>query len=249
MAKVLLVRGKDTGFLEHTIVEALSGMAVETLPVNVADEYLYERADDADVFLLMGGQIEDERMFVFNTLRDKCFDQSKRVLLYGNPSETEKMNKYFPSAVVGDYLLRPIDASEVAKSTVRQIQLRKRRLNRPKLLCVSVDTNIRERVREWLEPEYVVRGIEEFSEAVQAVSTDEPALILVDYTSNYKGGRLYDEIKASKERLNGVPFVCINVKNDIDSKQEFMVLKPKGFLAESAGKQELKAKMAELLEI
>ena len=88
-------------------------------------------------------------------------------------------------------------------------------------------------VKGWLEESYQVSLANSAAMAIKAIATNRPDLVLLDYEMPIVDGKQVLEMIRSEHDFADIPVIFLTSREDQETKDAVMALKPEGYLLKS----------------
>ena len=116
------------------------------------------------------------------------------------------------------------------------------------ILIVDDDVNMLKLLRMFLQDTYKVSVVDSGKLALDFVVKHTPDLILLDYMMPLFDGPHVMEILRKREETKHVPILVLTSVSERDKILKCLALNPQGYLIKPISQEELKARVAEVLE-
>ena len=116
------------------------------------------------------------------------------------------------------------------------------------ILIVDDDVNMLKLLRMFLQDAYKVSVVDSGKLALDFVVKHTPDLILLDYMMPLFDGPHVMEILRKREETKHVPILFLTSVSERDKILKCLALNPQGYLINPISQEELKARVAEVLE-
>ncbi|MBP5624497.1 MAG: response regulator [Lachnospiraceae bacterium] len=116
------------------------------------------------------------------------------------------------------------------------------------ILIVDDDVNMLKLLRMFLQDTYKVSVVDSGKLALDFVVKHTPDLILLDYMMPLFDGPHVMEILRKREETKHVPILFLTSVSERDKILKCLALNPQGYLIKPISQEELKARVAEVLE-
>ena len=116
------------------------------------------------------------------------------------------------------------------------------------ILIVDDDVNMLKLLRMFLQDTYKVSVVDSGKLALDFVTKHTPDLILLDYMMPLFDGPHVMEILRKREETKHVPILFLTSVSERDKILKCLALNPQGYLIKPISQEELKARVAEVLE-
>ena len=243
MDNKILIIGEKESFIIRVLLKKLQDADIDASFVvsklnNINEQW-------ADVSLITFYMEKDEKLDdeIRTFLIDKLEDDDKRLILIGEPNDTESAAEGIPSNLIYATLPRPLDYDkyiEVVNSYTEKAtsgELKK------SILVVDDDPNYMNLVREWLKDTYKVSMATSGLRAIKWLGGNKVDLILLDYEMPVTDGPQVLEMLRADPDTKDIPVMFLTGRDDKESVMSVVALKPEGYFLKTIGKDELLNKL------
>ena len=235
---VMIISEKET-FIIRVLMKKLSEVDISAIFVPSKVDDVAEKWNDAELitFYLEKDERVSEEMEQF--LVDRLRDTDKKIVLIGDPNDSQSILEHIPQELVFRVLPRPLDYDEYI-STVNEYcnKAAKDQLKRS-ILIVDDDPNYMGVVREWLKDDYKVSMANSGLRAIKWLGNNKVDLILLDYEMPITDGPQVLEMLRADEDTKQIPVIFLTGRDDKESVMAVVSLKPEGYLLKTVEKKEL----------
>lgn len=234
---ILLVSNKTEGFMVNTIYEAVKKAGISVKNISASDSSIGEYIESSfGVFIVDGC----ENTYMMNTIRNKCYETDKKIILYGGPGELETMKRIFVDSMIFSEIVRPVEMYEVVEQ-IKKLQIRSKTQSIMKKVLVVDDNGVFLRtIKNWLGNKYLVSLANSASSALKLIQDKNvPDLILLDYEMPECSGAQFMEMLSSDAETSTIPVIFLTSRNDVETVREVMALKPKGYILKTTPQDDL----------
>jgi len=171
-------------------------------------------------------------------LRDRCVEEDMPLFLIGEQSELEEIANNIHKNSITKEFLRPVNIAEVAAEVDEFMQDHSKK-NKKKILVVDDSGPMLRSVKSWLGDRYQVILANSGTMAIKYLTLNRPDLVLLDYEMPVvDGSQVLGMIRSEKEFAD-IPVIFLTSKNDRESVQNVVGLKPEGYLLKTMKPQEI----------
>ncbi|SDW27675.1 Response regulator receiver domain-containing protein [Lachnospiraceae bacterium KHCPX20] len=228
--KMPFVNGAIKVFLDEYRVPTDTLDITTTLknPLQVMPQLLIS---DAKVLL----ENPSERAFLY----DCCIEQGTHFLIVDDKELVNQLMEITSPAVVAEKFVRPINAKEVAQKVVEILENIRNRSLRKTILVVDDSPTFLRTASEWLEEEYNVCVCPSAFAAIKLINVKKPDMILLDYEMPVCSGAQFLEMMNVELGDEHPPVMFLTSKNDKETVQELLALKPQGYMLKTQAKESI----------
>lgn len=154
---------------------------------------------------------------------------------------------YFSYCVFAPHLLQdgigtPIEANNANKE-IEKYLLKRKEEPKQKMLIVDDSITIRQGMKRLLQTDYEVSMASSGASAIRAITLDRPDLILLDYEMPVCNGRHVLEMLRTEEEFADIPVIFLTSRDDKESINEVLQLKPNGYLLKTLRPAQIKERI------
>lgn len=159
------------------------------------------------------------------------------VLTIGTESESKACSQYYEEQRFKK-LLRPISNNEIIIEICKALELDlldelqedEGEDTRKHILCVDDSGAMLRKLQDLIPSDYRVSIVNSGTKAIAMIEKDRPDLIFLDYDMPVVDGRQTLEMIRSEEAMANIPVVFMTGKNDRESIESVIALRPAGYL-------------------
>ena len=239
----ILIIGEKESFIIRVLLKKLADADIDAVFVTPSLNKINEQWDDISLitfYMEKDERLEDE---IRTFLVDKMEDDDKRLILIGEPTDTEIVAHGIPSILIYSILPRPLDYDnfiEVVNSYGTKVSTGELKKS---ILVVDDDPNYMNLVREWLKDTYKVSMATSGLRAIKWLGANKVDLILLDYEMPITDGPQVLEMLRADPDTRDIPVMFLTGRDDKESVMSVMALKPEGYFLKTIGKEELLNKL------
>lgn len=235
MNNIIFIEESES-YIIRSIVDKLEkkGFSCTIIPWNV-DE-INKNAEVEDIVI---AYIEDESeisLSALRYLRDMTISNRYRLYFAGHDEDIEDIVKKHSFSDVAGKFCRPINANEVAEKIAVAVD-NDPMLERKHILVVDDSGTMLTTIQEWLGGEYRVSIVNSAMNAITFLNKNIPDLILLDYEMPGCSGPQLLEMLRADSRTEKIPVIFLTGKDDAESVQRVLALKPSGYLLKTMPKE------------
>lgn len=154
---------------------------------------------------------------------------------------------YFAFCAIAPHLLQkgvgtPIEAGNAIAEVEKYLQKREEP-PKPKILVVDDSMTMRQGLKELLREDYEVSTAESGVFAIQALTLDQPDLVLLDYEMPICDGHQVMQMIRALPACAELPIIFLTGRTDRESITNIVALKPQGYLLKFLKPAEIKKKI------
>lgn len=239
----ILIIGEKESFIIRVLLKKLADADIDAVFVTPSLNKINEQWDDISLitfYMEKDERLEDE---IRTFLVDKMEDDDKRLILIGEPTDTEIVAQGIPSMLIYSILPRPLDYDnfiEVVNSYGTKVSTGELKKS---ILVVDDNPNYMNLVREWLKDTYKVSMATSGLRAIKWLGANKVDLILLDYEMPVTDGPQVLEMLRADPDTRDIPVMFLTGRDDKESVMSVVALKPEGYFLKTIGKEELLNKL------
>ncbi len=245
--KAMMIRN-GTSFMVNAIQKNLEEAGYEILPVDATVAAVNARKKETDILILFLGDFISEATDLLVYLKDLCTEESKLLILLGNPMELTAVEETIPPALVSARFERPLDVKKLLDELDLLMQVSDENARKQSILLVDDDNAFLQTVTNWLSGKYRVTPVTSGAQAMMYIADNQPDLILLDYEMPVISGPQVLEMIRSETKVGSIPVIFLTGKGDKESVLKVLALKPDGYLLKSTDKATLLKSLEEFFE-
>lgn len=177
-------------------------------------------------------------------LRDKALENDTPFFIIGDLEELQQIREVVPNHLIQKEFQRPVNVKDVAGKVDEYAQY-KASHQKKKILVVDDSGAMLRSVKGWLEHKYQVILANSGAMAIKYLSTNRPDLVLLDYEMPVINGKQVLEIIRSESEFSDIPVIFLTGKNDKESIQQVLGLKPEGYILKTTKPDQIVAMIDE----
>lgn len=180
--------------------------------------------------------MRNQQALVF--LRDKALEEDTPFFVIGDINELAEIRSIVPKNLIQKEFQRPIDVKDVVNDIDEYIRYYGNQ-NKKKILVVDDSGAMLRNVKGWLESRYQVILANSGTMAIKYLATNRPDLVLLDYEMPVLNGKQVLEMIRSESEFSSIPVMFLTGKNDKESIQQVLSLKPEGYILKSTKPEQI----------
>ena len=180
--------------------------------------------------------LKNQQALVF--LRDKALEDDTPFFIIGDMNELAEIREVVPKGLIKKEFQRPIDLKDVVSEVDEYIRYYGNQLKK-KILVVDDSGAVLRNVKGWLEHRYQVILANSGTMAIKYLSTNRPDLVLLDYEMPVLNGKQVLEMIRSESEFASIPVMFLTSKNDKESIQQVLSLKPEGYILKTTKPEQI----------
>lgn len=231
--------GDDSSFIIKSIYDALSkdGFKCKTIALDPAEmtemtptgSYLFLNIDDNAL----------NRRNAISHIKNIWNGDSGQLLIMGYKSDIASVIEYIPADMVGNCFYRPINARDVL-DYFSDIAKKEEKVSQKKHILVVDDSGAELRsIKNMLDRDFRISMANSGASAISFLTVNEPDLILLDYDMPVVDGPQVMQMIRSEKRMDKIPIMFLTGKDDRESVESVLALKPQGYLLKSTPQEKL----------
>lgn len=209
---------------------------VTMLPVDINAINKLEQTPAAMVLFVDEKMLEE--LQTLNFIKDKAAEGDIPIFTVGDRDELNSVENIISKNLIRQRFQRPLNVHEVVNS-IMNYEKKHGRQNKKKILVVDDSGTMLRNVKGWLEESYQVSLANSAAMAIKYLSTNRPDLVLLDYEMPIVDGKQVLEMIRSEHDFADIPVMFLTGREDEETKQEAMALKPVKFLLKSMEPSEI----------
>lgn len=243
----ILIFTEIRSYLNISLEEQLKGLGYNIINVGTSVNDINDIKEDITAILVYADTelLKKQQAIVF--LRDKALQNDTPCFIIGDVNELSSLRELFPNQLVKKEFPRPIDVKDVASEMDEYIRFYGNHTKK-KILVVDDSGAMLRNVKGWLEEYYQVILVNSGTMAIKYLSTNRPDLVLLDYEMPVLSGKQVLEMIRSENEFSDIPVMFLTGKNDKESIQQVLSLKPEGYILKSTKPEQIVQMINEYFE-
>lgn len=234
----ILIFTEIRSYLNISLEEQLKGLGYNIINVGTGINEINEVKEPLSAILMYLDEdmIKKQQALVF--LRDKALQNDTPVFPIGDINELADIRGVIPKQLLKKEFQRPIDVKHVVEQLDEYISLYGNHTKK-KVLVVDDSGAMLRNVKGWLEDRYQVILANSGTMAIKYLSTNRPDLVLLDYEMPVINGKQVLEMIRSESEFSDIPVMFLTSKNDKESIQQVLSLKPEGYILKNTSPEQI----------
>lgn len=232
MRKILFVTNTSSA-LFLSIKEQLEDLRHEVIILSADLKRLQNVSDKTDAILIY----LDEKILmdtkILTRIGDLAVEKDLGIFLIGYKEYFETVKKVMPIHIIRQVFYRPIDVKTIVNEVHAFCSKLGKNGIKKKVLVVDDSGTMLRNIRGWLDDKYQVILANSGTMAIKYLAKEIPDLILLDYEMPVCDGKQVFEMIRSESEFEHIPVIFLTGKNDKESVQKLLALKPEGYLLKS----------------
>lgn len=243
----ILIFTEIRSYLNISLEEQLKGLGYNIISVGTSVNDINNIKEDITAILVYADAelLKKQQALVF--LRDKAVQNDTPCFIIGDVNELAHLREVFPKQLIKMEFPRPIDVKDVASEMDEYIKFYGNHTKK-KILVVDDSGAMLRNVKGWLEDYYQVILANSGTMAIKYLSTNRPDLVLLDYEMPVLNGKQVLEMIRSESEFSDIPVMFLTGKNDKESIQQVLSLKPEGYILKTTKPEQIVQMINEFFE-
>lgn len=234
----ILIFTEIRSYLNISLEEQLKELEYNIINVGTGINEINEIEEDITAILMYLDEdlLKRQQSLIF--LRDKALQNDTPIFVIGDINELAEIRTIVPKQLLKKEFQRPIDVKEVVGQIDEYIKLYGNHTKK-KVLVVDDSGAMLRNVKGWLEEKYQVILANSGTMAIKYLSTNRPDLVLLDYEMPVLNGKQVLEMIRSESEFSDIPVMFLTSKNDKESIQQVLDLKPEGYILKTTTPEQI----------
>ncbi|MBQ6845470.1 MAG: response regulator [Agathobacter sp.] len=234
----ILVFTEVHGYLNIAMEEQLKELRYNLINVGTSVNDINDVKEDITAILLYADVdlMKKQQSLIF--LRDKAVEDDIPFFIIGDVNELAELRGMIPKQLLKKEYQRPIDVKLVVSELDEYIKTYGNHTKK-KVLVVDDSGAMLRNVKGWLEDRYQVILANSGAMAIKYLSTNRPDLVLLDYEMPVINGKQVLEMIRSESEFSNIPVMFLTSKNDKESIQQVLSLKPEGYILKTTKPEQI----------
>ena len=227
----ILIIGEKESFIIRVLMKKLDDAHIQSVFSGASIDSVNEQMSSATLVTLYLEPQEMPSNEILTYLSDHLRQDDKEIILIGEPSDTDAVQKVIPQSLVYKVFKRPLDYEAFILAVNMHSLEVSEGINKKSILIVDDDPNYMSLIREWLKDSYKVSMATSGLRAMKWLGAENKVdLILLDYEMPVTDGPQVLEMLRSDEETKHIPVIFLTGRGDKESVMSVMSLKPQGYL-------------------
>ena len=234
----ILVFTEVRGYLNISMEEQLKDLGYNIINVGTSVNDINDVKEDITAILVYADMdlLKKQQSIIF--LRDKALEDDIPFFVIGDVNELAELRGLIPKQLMKKEYQRPIDIKIVVSELNEYIKTYGNHTKK-KILVVDDSGAMLRNVKGWLEDRYQVILANSGTMAIKYLSTNRPDLVLLDYEMPVINGKQVLEMIRSESEFCNIPVMFLTSKNDKESIQQVLGLKPEGYILKTTKAEQI----------
>lgn len=234
----ILVFTEIRSYLSISLEEQLTELGYNIINVGTNINEINAVNEELTAILLYADSelLKKQQALVF--LRDKALEKDTPFFVIGDINELAEIREVVPKSLIRKEFQRPINLKDVV-SEVDEYICYYGNQNKKKILVVDDSGAMLRNVKGWLEQRYQVILANSGAMAIKYLATNRPDLVLLDYEMPVLNGKQVLEMIRSESEFSNIPVMFLTGKNDKESIQQVLSLKPEGYILKTTKPEQI----------
>lgn len=237
--KVLLICDSTTSFIVNAVKEGINNANFECITTDMTVNSLGEIKEKPQIIFLYVVENIDRNSEEIVYIRDFCIEGNRKLFLIGNKLDITEVLKVMPNDIIGGCFERPINPKLIGEQLNMMMDSYESGESKKHILVVDDSGNMLRIIREWLSDKYRVSVVNSAASAIAFLATNHPDLILLDYEMPVCSGPQMLQMIRSESVTSKVPVIFLTAKDDRESVQKVLSLRPDGYLLKSMSSEKI----------
>ncbi len=245
--KVLLVN-HGNALMANTLASLLKESEIETIRVEPEMDKVTQEVGNANVVMIFAGDFIYYSPELLVYLKDVCFGEDKPLCIMGSEKEIDEIEGIIPKNMIAHEFKRPVDVKSISLALHTLLRSGESRKQKKHIMLVDDDTLFLQAMQSWLSAKYKVTATKSGMQAITYIAGNRPDLILLDYDMPITPGPQVLEMIRSEPNSASIPVIFLTGRNDRESVERVMQLRPDGYLLKSMTKENILASVDKFFE-
>jgi len=234
----ILIFTEIRSYLNISLEDQLKALGYNLINVGTNINEINSVKDKLSAILIYADSdlLKNQQALVF--LRDKAMEDDTPFFIIGDMNELAEIREVVPKGLIQKEFQRPIDLKDVVSEVDEYIRYYGNQLKK-KILVVDDSGAMLRNVKGWLEHRYQVILANSGTMAIKYLSTNRPDLVLLDYEMPVINGKQVLEMIRSESEFSDIPVMFLTSKNDKESIQQVLSLKPEGYILKTTKPEQI----------
>lgn len=243
----ILIFSESRGYLNISMEEQFKALDYNVINVgtDINDINAVKETISAILIYADSDLLKKQQAMVF--VRDKGVEGDIPFFVIGDINELAEIREVVPKHLLKKEYQRPVDVKVVVSEMDEYIRFYGNHTKK-KVLVVDDSGAMLRSVKGWLEDRYQVILANSGAMAIKYLSTNRPDLVLLDYEMPVVNGKQVLEMIRTESEFSNIPVMFLTSKNDRESIQQVMGLKPEGYILKTTKPEQIVQMIDEFFE-
>ncbi len=239
MNNKILFLGSGSPFMMNAVMGNLSSSGYDVMSVAPDEESVRTYGADHDIVVLfLGPALFAEHEDTLRAIGEVGAAPKKLFFVIGDDDELACAKDYFPPKAVTASFPKPLNIKRFLMQVDHLVNDPHKR-EMPPILLVDDDPDYLKMVKGWISRKYRVAIVNSGMQAATYLANNKPSLILLDYSMPVLDGPQVLEMIRSEPSTANIPVIFLTGKDDAESVQTVLSLKPNGYILKNIGRDAL----------
>ena len=234
----ILIFADSRSYLTIQLENYLVELGYEIINVGAKVNEIDDVKDKIEAIIIYADSELMKMMQALVFLRDKALENDTPIFVIGDVNELDSIRDVVPNHLIQKEFQRPINVKDVISTLDEYIQYYASQ-HKKKILVVDDSGAMLRSVKSWLEHKYQVILANSGAMAIKYLSVNRPDLVLLDYEMPVINGKQVLEMIRSESEFSNIPVIFLTGKNDKESIQQVLGLKPEGYILKSTKPEQI----------
>ena len=234
----ILIYSDSRSYLTISLENHLIELGYNLINVGTKVNEIDDVKDKIDAIVIYADSELVKKMEALVFLRDKALENDTPFFIIGDVNELESIREVVPNHLIQKEFPRPVNVKDVGSKVDEYIQYYASQ-HKKKILVVDDSGAMLRSVKGWLEHKYQVILANSGAMAIKYLATNRPDLVLLDYEMPVINGKQVLEMIRSEVEFSTIPVIFLTGKNDKESIQQVLGLKPQGYILKSTKPEQI----------
>ena len=245
--KVLLIN-HGNALMANTLTNLLKESEIETIRIEPEMGKVTDEVSKADAVMLFAGDFIYDAPELLVYLKDACFSEDKPLCIMGSEKEIDEIEGIVSKNMIAHEFKRPVDVKSISAALHALVRSGETRKQEKHIMLVDDDTLFLQAMQNWLGTRYKITATKSGMQAITYIANNKPDLILLDYDMPITPGPQVLEMIRSEPKSADIPVIFLTGRNDRESVERVMQLRPDGYLLKSMTKEAILASVDKFFE-
>ena len=228
----ILIYTENRSYLTMSLENFLAELGYNIINVGTKVNEIDDVKEKIEAIIIYADRELLDKMQALVFLRDKALENDIPFFIVGDMNELESIRTVVPNHLIRKEFQRPVNVKDIG-STVDEYVRNYGNQHKKKILVVDDSGAMLRSVKGWLEHKYQVILANSGTMAIKYLSTNRPDLVLLDYEMPVINGKQVLEMIRAEAEFSTIPVIFLTGKNDKESIQQVLGLKPEGYILKS----------------
>ncbi len=247
MMQTVMIISESQSILMVSLQNKLEQLGCEVIWLPADPDAINQIRRPVDLLFLMADEDMLAKSAGLICLKDKAIEEEIPIFVTGDEENLKTLRNGILIHAIQREFPRPVDVADVAEYLTEYLR-NNGKYNKKKILIVDDSGMMLRSIKEWLGDSYQIFMANSGVMAIKCLTSNRPDLVLLDYEMPVVDGSKVLEMIRTDPEFADLPIIFLTGKNDKESVQKVMALKPEGYLLKTMAPDQIKKTVDDFFE-